>query len=61
MADTPRLTAARDAERAARDKRLAEALRANLRRRKEQARAREDHQEDQTEPEPSGDIGGDSD
>jgi hypothetical protein len=42
MADTPRLTPSRQAERAARDKRLAEALRANLRRRKEQARARED-------------------
>jgi hypothetical protein len=42
VSDTPRLTPARQAERAARDKRLAEALRANLRRRKEQARARED-------------------
>jgi len=42
VTDTPRLTPARRAERAARDKRLAEALRANLRRRKEQARARED-------------------
>jgi hypothetical protein len=42
MSETPRLTPARQAERAARDKRLAEALRANLRRRKEQARARED-------------------
>ena len=42
MSETPRLTQARQAERAARDKRLAEALRANLRRRKEQARARED-------------------
>ena len=42
MPDTPRLTPVRQAERAARDKRLAEALRANLRRRKEQARARED-------------------
>jgi hypothetical protein len=41
MADTPRPTLSRQAERAARDKRLAEALRANLRRRKEQARARE--------------------
>ncbi|HTW51663.1 MAG TPA: hypothetical protein VME45_07185 [Stellaceae bacterium] len=41
MTGTPRLTGARQAERAARDKRLAEALRANLRRRKEQARARE--------------------
>jgi hypothetical protein len=42
MADSPRLTTSRQAERAARDKRLAEALRANLRRRKDQARARED-------------------
>ncbi|HML10394.1 MAG TPA: hypothetical protein VK432_05995 [Stellaceae bacterium] len=42
MSDAPRLTPARQAERAARDRRLAEALRANLRRRKEQARARED-------------------
>ena len=42
MSEPPRLTPARQTERAARDKRLAEALRANLRRRKEQARARED-------------------
>jgi hypothetical protein len=42
MSETPRLTPARAAEREAREKRLAEALRANLRRRKEQARARED-------------------
>lgn len=42
MPDDPHLTPARRAERAARNKRLAEALRANLRRRKEQARARED-------------------
>jgi hypothetical protein len=40
--EAPRLTPGRQAERAARDRRLAEALRANLRRRKEQARARED-------------------
>ncbi len=40
MPDDPHLTPARRAERAARDKRLAEALRANLRRRKEQVRAR---------------------
>jgi len=40
--EPPRLTPARRAEQAARDKRLAEALRANLRRRKEQARARAD-------------------
>jgi hypothetical protein len=42
MSEGPRITPVQQAERAARDKRLAEALRANLRRRKEQARARED-------------------
>jgi len=42
MNEPPPLTPARQAERAVRDKRLAEALRANLRRRKEQARARDD-------------------
>jgi hypothetical protein len=42
MSETPNLTPARRAEHAARDKRLAEALRENLRRRKEQARARDD-------------------
>ena len=42
MAETPRLTPSRRAEHRARDKRLAEALRANLQRRKEQARARAD-------------------
>jgi hypothetical protein len=42
VSDDPHLTPARRAERAARHKRLAEALRANLHRRKEQARARED-------------------
>jgi hypothetical protein len=41
MPETPRLTPARRAEHAARDKRLAAALRENLRRRKEQARAKE--------------------
>jgi hypothetical protein len=40
MSETPRLTQARRAEHASRDKRLAEALRENLRRRKDQARAR---------------------
>jgi hypothetical protein len=40
MADSPRLTPGKGAERAAREARLAEALRDNLRRRKEQARAR---------------------
>ncbi len=43
MHKAPDLTPVRQAEQAASaDKRLAEALRANLRRRKEQARARED-------------------
>jgi hypothetical protein len=42
MPETPHLTPARRAEHAARDKRLADALRENLRRRKEQARARKD-------------------
>jgi hypothetical protein len=41
MSEPPRLTPGRQAEHAARDKRLAEALRENLRRRKEQARSRE--------------------
>jgi hypothetical protein len=41
MADAPRPSPARQIERAARDERLARALRENLRRRKEQARARE--------------------
>jgi hypothetical protein len=50
--ETPHLTPARRAEQAARDKRLAAALRANLQRRKEQARAREDK-----EPEPRGEQG----
>ena len=42
MDDSPHLTPARRAEHAARDKRLAQALRENLSRRKEQARARDD-------------------
>ncbi len=41
MSDAPHLTPARQAQHAARDKRLAAALRENLRRRKEQARAKE--------------------
>jgi hypothetical protein len=41
MADAPRLTSARRSAQAAREARLAHALRDNLRRRKEQARARE--------------------
>ena len=41
MTEPPRLTPTRQAEHAARDKRLAVALRENLRRRKEQARSKE--------------------
>jgi len=41
MTDAPRLTRAKQGQHAARDQRLARALRENLRRRKEQARARE--------------------
>jgi hypothetical protein len=55
MAETPRLTPSRQAQHAARDKRLAEALRANLRRRKEQARARESEQPEPADaPAPNG-------
>jgi len=50
MPETPRLTPSRQAEHAARDKRLADALRENLRRRKEQARGRK--------PEPAQDGAG---
>jgi len=57
MADTPRLTPSRQAEQAARDKRLAEALRANLRRRKEQARAREDEAAPPASAGPDGEKG----
>ena len=41
MADAPRITGAKRVESAAREARLAHALRDNLRRRKEQTRARE--------------------
>ncbi len=41
MADIPRITRAKQTEHAAREERLARALRENLRRRKEQARTRE--------------------
>jgi hypothetical protein len=41
MPDTPRVTNAKQIEHAARDERLARALRENLRRRKTQTRARE--------------------
>ena len=40
MPDSPRITRAKQAERALREARLADALRDNLRRRKDQARAR---------------------
>jgi len=43
------LTSAKQAEQAARDKRLTDALRANLHRRKEQARARQDGGRDRSE------------
>jgi hypothetical protein len=46
--EPPRLTPARRAEQEARDRRLAAALRANLQRRKDQARTREDER-----PEPA--------
>ena len=51
MAEPPRVTLARQAARAARDQRLADALRQNLRRRKEQARARDDEAADR-DPDP---------
>jgi hypothetical protein len=41
MSENPQLTQAKRIEQAARDERLAQALRDNLRRRKEQTRARE--------------------
>ena len=44
MADSPRLTAAKRDEQAARSERLARALRENLHRRKAQARAKEGHE-----------------
>jgi hypothetical protein len=54
MSETPRLTPTRRAEHEAREKRLAAALRSNLRRRKEQARARDDKAAPK-EPEPTTD------
>jgi hypothetical protein len=62
MPDFPKLTAAKSAERVAREARLAGALRDNLRRRKEQARARaaeRDASNDSAEPSvpQSGDSG----
>jgi len=54
MPDSPRLTQAKSAERAAREARLAAALRDNLHRRKQQARDRaSDRDARDTESEPS--------
>ena len=50
MSESPRLSAQKSAERAARDRRLAAALRENLKRRKEQARAQQDAVADTGEP-----------
>jgi hypothetical protein len=58
--DSPRLTQAKSAERGAREARLAEALRDNLRRRKQQARDRAaghdmaGHETQDTKAKPSG-------
>jgi hypothetical protein len=54
MADTPRMTRAKQIEHAAREARLARALRENLRRRKEQARAREPDVGDRPDKAPPG-------
>lgn len=55
MAEPPRPSAVRQVEQAARDERLARALRDNLRRRKEQARARQPHAEEQPDTATTGD------
>jgi len=61
MPDSPGLTQAKSAERAAREARLAEALRDNLRRRKEQARARAaDSDTPDTQAEPRDRLRGDT-
>ena len=57
MPDSPGPTRAKSAERAAREARLAEALRDNLRRRKEQARARA---ADRDPPDPPAETGADA-
>ncbi|HTZ35689.1 MAG TPA: hypothetical protein VMB84_06655 [Stellaceae bacterium] len=54
MAEPPHLTPARQAERAARERRLAEALRENLRRRKEQSRERQPATAPEEDAEPRG-------
>jgi len=55
MADTPRTTCPKETEHAARDERLARALRENLRRRKAQARAREPSAADRPDKPAAGD------
>ena len=55
MADAPRITLARRSKHATRDERLAHALRENLRRRKEQARAREPNAGDRPDEAVTGD------
>ena len=62
MSDEPHLTPARRAEHAARERRRAHALRDNLRRRKEQLRARSARDAGRDAPaedKPTGDAGGD--
>jgi hypothetical protein len=54
MTDAPRPNLPRHIEHAARDERLARALRANLRRRKDQARAREPHAGERPDKAPGG-------
>ena len=54
MADAPRPTRAKEIEHAARDQRLARALRANLQRRKEQSRARAPNAGDRPDKRPGG-------
>ncbi len=55
MAEPSRPSPARQVERAERDERLARALRDNLRRRKEQARARQPHAGEQPDTATAGD------
>jgi hypothetical protein len=53
MADSPNLTRAKQKEHAQRDERLARALRENLHRRKQQARAKQQHAGEATaDPDP---------
>ena len=55
MADAPRITGAKRGEAAAREARLSHALRDNLRRRKEQARARAKRTDDRPTDAAAGD------